>query len=203
MGGRRQDINHLYMLIRQVIGLWFSRRNSPSLGKGCFPFRKPLGVIFVAHRNFFEALDHTLVQGANTFPAKVSDFFRPWRDPVALLGQDFDRFRYFESPFVACRWWYLLVDRELYFLQPGRVLIPSPSLFPQLSPKPARLFNVFKHSRIISSTYSRIFISWSVILWVTLQHLTQISKHSSRDRVKLLVNYTRYLLFLFPVKPPF
>ena len=31
-----------------------------------------------------------------------------------------------------------------------------------------------------------------------LQHLTQIRKHSSRDRVKLLVNHTRDLLF-FPV----
>ena len=110
--------------------------------EGGFPFRKPLGVIFVALRNFFEALDHTLVQGASTFPPKVSDFIRPWRTPVALLGQDFDRFRYFESPFVACRWRYLLVDRELYSLQPGRVLIPSRSLFPQLSPKPAPLFNI-------------------------------------------------------------
>ena len=72
------------------------------------------------------------MQGASTFPPKVSDFIRPWRTAVALLGQDFDRFRYFESPFVAYRW-HLLVDRDLYFLQPGRVLIPSPSLLPQLS----------------------------------------------------------------------
>ena len=171
--------------------------------EGGFPFGKPLGVIFVALRNFFEALDHILVQGASTFPPKVSDFIRPWRAPVALFGKDFDRFRYFKSPFVACWWWYLLVDRDLYFLQPGSVLIPSHSLFPQLSPKPTRLFNVFKHSRIISSRFSRIFISWLLILWVPLQHLTQIRKHSSRDRVKLIVNYTRDLLFLFPVKPTF
>ena len=144
--------------------LIFTQEFAFSRNEGGFPFRKPLGLIFVALRNFFEALDHILVQGASTFPPKVSDFIRPWRTPVALLGQDFDRFRYFESPFVACRWWYLLVDRELYFLQPGHVLIPSPFLFPQLSPKPARLFNVFKHSRIISSTFSRIFISRSLIL---------------------------------------
>ena len=110
--------------------------------EGGFPLRKPHGVIFVALRNFFKALYHTLVQGASTFPPKVSDVIRPWCTPVALLGQDFDRFRYFESPFVACPWRYLLVDRELYFLQSGHVLIPSPSLFPHLSPKPARLFNV-------------------------------------------------------------
>ena len=127
--------------------------------EGGFPFRKPLGVIFVALRNFFEALDHTLVQGASTFPPKVSDFIRPWHTPVALLGQEFHRFRYFESLLVAYWRWYLLVDRDLYFLQPGRVLIPSPSLFLQLSPKPARVFNVFKNSRIISSAFSRISIS--------------------------------------------
>ena len=122
--------------------------------EGGFPFRKPLGVIFVALRNFFEALDHTLVQGASTFPPKVSDFIRPWRTPVALLGQDFDRFRYFESPFVACRWWYLLVDRdEAVFLFPD----------PLFSHKLARLFNVFKHSRIISGTFSRIFISYILV----------------------------------------
>ena len=92
--------------------------------EGGFPFRKQL-------RNFFEALYHTLVQGVRTFPPKVSDFIRPWRTPVALLGQDFDRFRYFESPFVACRWWYLLVDRDLFFLRLSRILIPRPSLFPQ------------------------------------------------------------------------
>ena len=110
-----------------------------------FPFRKALGIFFVALRNFFEALDPIFVQGVSTFPSEVSDFIRPWCAPVAFLVQDPDRFRYFESPFVACRWCYLLVDRHLYFLQPDRVLIPSPSLFPQLSPKPRRLFNVFKH----------------------------------------------------------
>ena len=88
------------------------------------------------------------------------------------------------------------MGRDLYFMQPGRVLIPSPSLFPQLSPKPARLFNVFKHSRIISSTFSRVFISWSLILLFPLQHLTQICKHSSRDCVNLLVNHTRDLVSL-------
>ena len=65
--------------------------------EGGFPFRKPLGPIFVALANFIEALNHTLVQGASTFPTKVSGFIRPWRSPVALLGQDVDRFRYFES----------------------------------------------------------------------------------------------------------
>ena len=171
--------------------------------EGGFPFRKLLGVFFVALRNFFEALDHTLVYGAGAFSPKVTDFIRPWRAPVAILGQDFDHFRYFESPFVTCRWWYLLVEGDLHFLQSGRVLVPSPSLLLQLYPKPACLFNVFKHFRIISSTSSRIFISCSLILWVPLQHLTQIRKPSSRDRVKLLVNYTRDLLFLFPVKPTF
>ena len=115
--------------------------------EGGFPLRKQL-------RNFFEALYHTLLQGVSTFPAKVSDFIRPWPTPVALLGQDFDRFRYFESPFVACRWWYLLVDRdEAVFLFPD----------PLFSHKPARLFNVFKHSRIISGTFSRIFISYILV----------------------------------------
>ena len=45
--------------------------------EGGFPFRKPLRVIFVALRNFFEALDHTFVQGASTFPPNVSGFIRP------------------------------------------------------------------------------------------------------------------------------
>ena len=67
---------------------------------------------------------------------------------------------------------------------------------PLFSHKPACLFSVFKHSRIISGTFSRIFISWSLILWVPLQHLTQFRKHSFRDRVKLLVNRTRDLLLL-------
>ena len=114
-----------------------------------------------------------------------------------MQGRYLDRFRYFESPFVACQWCYFLVDRHLDFLQPDCVLIPSPSLFPQLSPKPARLFNVFKHSRIISSTFSRIFISWLLILRVSLQHLTQIREHFSRDRIKLFLNYTTDLLFFF------
>ena len=143
-----------------------------SRNEGGFPFRKPLEVIFVALRNFFETLDHTLVQGASTFPPKVNDFFRPCHTPVALLGQEFHRFRYFKSLFVAYWRWYLLVDRDLYFLQPGRVLIPTPSLSPQLSPKPACLFNVFKHSQIISSTFSRISVSLSLILPVPLQRLT-------------------------------
>ena len=83
--------------------LIFTQELAFFLNEGGFPFRKPLGVIFVALRNFFEALDHTLVQGGSTLPPKVSDFIRPWRTPVALLGQDFDRLPYFESPFVACR----------------------------------------------------------------------------------------------------
>ena len=103
--------------------------------EGGFPFRKQL-------RNFFEALYHTLVQGVRTFPPKVSDFIRPWRTPVALLGQHFDRIRYFESPFVACRWWYLLVDRDLFFLRRSRILIPRPSLFPQTR-SPLQCFQTF------------------------------------------------------------
>ena len=113
----------IHVLQSSNTSLIFTQELAFFRNEGGFPFRKSLGVIFVALRNFFEALDHTLVQGASTFPTKVSDFIRPWRTPVPLLGQDFDRFRYFESPFVACRWWYLLVDRKLYFLQPGRVLI--------------------------------------------------------------------------------
>ena len=49
------------------------------------------------------------MQGASTFPPKVSNFIRLWHTPVVLLGQDFDCFCYFESPSVACQWWYLLV----------------------------------------------------------------------------------------------
>ena len=116
--------------------------------EGGFRFRKPLGVFFVALRNFFEALDHTLVYGAGAFPPKVTDFIRPWRAPVAILGQDFDHFRYFESPFVACRWWYLLVEGDLHFLQSGRVLVPSPSLLLQLYPKtrlPLQCFQTFSN----------------------------------------------------------
>ena len=38
MGARRQDANHLYMVFRQVIGIWFSLRNSPSFEmKKVFP----------------------------------------------------------------------------------------------------------------------------------------------------------------------
>ena len=103
--------------------------------EGGFPFRKQL-------RNFFEALYHTLEQGVSTFPPKVSDFIRPWSTPVALLGQDFDRFRYFESPFVACRWCYLLVDRDLFFLRRSRILIPRPSLLPQTR-SPLQCFQTF------------------------------------------------------------
>ena len=152
--------------------------------EGGFPFRKPLGVIFVALRNFFEALDHTFVRGASTLPPKVSDFIRPYRTPVVLRGQDFDRFRYFESPFVPCRWWCSLVDREFYFLQPGRLLIPRPSLFPQLSPKPACLFNVLKHSRIISSTFSRIFISWSLIIIIIIIIII-ITSNTGKSKLQL------------------
>ena len=39
-----------------------------------FALRKPIGVFFVALKNVFEALDHTLVQGISTFPPNVSDF---------------------------------------------------------------------------------------------------------------------------------
>ena len=86
---------------------------------------------------------------------------------------------------------------------PAAFLFPVPLSYYSFIQKPSCLFNVFKHFRIISSTSSRIFISCSLILWVPLQHPTQIRKPSSRDRVKLLVNYTRDLLFLFPVKPTF
>ena len=171
--------------------------------EGGFPFRKPLGVFFVALRNFFEALDHTLVYGAGAFPPKVTDFIRPWRASVAILGQDFDHFRYFESPFVACRWWYLLVEGDLHFLQSGRVLVPSPSLLPQLYPKtrlPLQCFQTF--SNHLEHVFQDLYILLAHSLG-PLQHPTQIRKPSSRDRVKLLVNYTRDLLFLFPVKPTF
>ena len=66
MDARRQDVKHLYMLFRQGIGLIFTQELAFFRNEGGFPFRKPLGVIFVALRNFFEALDHTLVQGAST-----------------------------------------------------------------------------------------------------------------------------------------
>ena len=146
--------------------LMFTQELAFFRNEGGFPFRKPLVIIFVALRNFLEALDHTLVQGGSTFPPKVCDFIRPWRTPVALLGQDFDRFHYFESPFVACRWRYLLVDRELYSLQPGRVLIPSRSLFPQLSPKPAPLFNIASATKPPKPV--RLFIIIIIILLTTM-----------------------------------
>ena len=86
--------------------LIFTQELAFSRNEGGFPFRKPLEVIFVALRNFFETLDHTLVQGASTFPPKVNDFFRPCHTPVVLLGQEFHRFRYFKKRlFVACRRW--------------------------------------------------------------------------------------------------
>ena len=38
MGFKRHDVNHLYSVIRHVIGLWFSLVNSPGLGiKVVFP----------------------------------------------------------------------------------------------------------------------------------------------------------------------
>ena len=67
MGARRQDVNHLYMSIQTGNrSLIFTEKLAFLRNEGGFPFRKPLGVIFVALRNFFEALDHTLVQGAGT-----------------------------------------------------------------------------------------------------------------------------------------
>ena len=84
---------------------------------------------------YFSPLLETSLKLSNTplyrVPARFhqkSDFIRLWRAPVAFLGQEFDRLRHYESPFVAWQWWYLLMDRNLYCLQPGRVLIPSPSL---------------------------------------------------------------------------
>ena len=133
--------------------LIFTQELAVFRAEGGFPLRKQL-------RNFFEALYHTLVQGVSTFLPKVSDFIRPWRTPVALLGQRTltasATSRAHSSHFGGgtCSWIAIFSSCD-----EAAFLFPDPP-FPH---KPVRLFNVFKHSRIISDTFSRILISYILV----------------------------------------
>ena len=171
MCARRQDINHLYMLFSQVIGLWFSLRNSRSFG-----MRK----VFPSENN----LETSLKLSTTPLCRVLARFYQRL---VILSGPGALQWRFLDRTLTASA-----TSRAHSSCDEAAFLFPDP-LF---SHKPARLFNVFKHWRIISGTFSRIFISWWLILWVPLQHLTQFRKHFSRDRVKLLVNRTRDLLLL-------
>ena len=62
------------------------------------------------------------------------------------------------------------------------------------NPLASSMFSNIRESSRARFPGSLYLISWS--LWVPLQHLSQFRKHSSRDRVKLLVNRTRDLLLL-------
>ena len=88
MGARGQDVNHLYMLFRQVIGLSFSLRNSPSFGmREVFPSEN--------HSGYSSPLLETSLKLPNTpfyrVPARFHQKFVILSGPGALQLLFLDR----------------------------------------------------------------------------------------------------------------
>ena len=162
------------MLFSQVIGLWFSLRNSPSFG---------LREVFPSENN----LETSLKLSTTPLCRVLARFYQKL---VILSGPGVLQLRFLDRGL-----WPLPLLREpirrisvVVLARGSRSFLPAtkPHSYSQTLPFPTNLFASSMFSNIRESSRTRFPGSWYLIswsLWVPLQHLTQFRTHSSRDRV--------------------
>lgn len=100
---KRRDVNHLYMVLRQVIYRFWNQRS--------LPFCKPEGQLLITRRYRLKRLSNTLMNTVHLFPPEVDNSVWAWRAPIPFLRDHTVRLlctqlknliRRFRNPFIYC-----------------------------------------------------------------------------------------------------